>query len=151
MSDGWGESAGVRVSLEDVDNFIIAKGLFKNCYDRTYNCTQIVFEDYGCEYYLRVQGEFAYIKLDYQRGNSARGADKLICSIECSSNYELLDVVKPVVIYKDYERSIAEYMQEHSKYVNVDFEKSASKFYKKVNLQAVCHEVPDDDFLKSLS
>lgn len=133
MFDNWNDRQGVRVSLEDIDNYIIANKLYKNSYLKN---TRICFEDYdeyGCEYYLLISGTFATLKLEYKHGNCETGADCLTCTVSVETGYKLKKEVKEVVIYENYEEQITKFMKDNAKYIeclsffNADGEKYFTK------------------------
>jgi hypothetical protein len=145
MLNDWNEPTGVRISLEDVDNFIISKKLFTDCYTRIWDRTEIIFEDdddYGYEHYLEIKGEFASIKFNYKYGNCESGADSLKCTIEPKNNLCIkTGDIKAVTLYKDYEKNITKFMKENAKYIERSFDKNEQKYFaekKKRNLDEEC-------------
>lgn len=133
MYDDWNDRQGVRVSLEDIDTYIIANKLYKSSYLRN---TRICFEDYddyGCEYYLLIPGSFANLKLEYKCGNCEIGADCLICTVVDSveTGYKLKKELKEVVIYDNYEAQVTKFIKDNEKYIECASFADAEKYFTK--------------------
>ncbi|MEE9119427.1 MAG: hypothetical protein V3U02_12650 [Calditrichia bacterium] len=132
MTDDWNDDRGTRVSLEDIDNYIISNNLFDTCYTRIQDKTSILFEDYdeyGYEHYIKITGEYADLIFNYKYGGGDFGNDYIECYIDAHGNYKLKTAIHTVIIDSEYETKITKFMAENKKYIEIDFDKTSKQYF----------------------